>query len=457
MNPLQLLARRLRQAFAVFRDPDAGLLLPLPEPAVDPRVNAERLAEEARRQGLADGRKYLYDGWSFGHDNDPPDAVLDPEYVLGLRHQCQSAVHEHRDRQKLTDARLADLHLVVRDSDRTMRAARDRMARVAARDQLGEDDSLRAFMHRRNINADALELPPLDHPVWEGEAPPMPLIWRVLIVLFLTAVVFEIEHYVTQTYLPVTGLGGTTTLLMTLAMAGLTIVGPLVSGQLFRNRHATGYDRVMGALTFLLLVPTLAIILGFGLLAARLFDHGVTAGAGVVGASRSAALGLTPATLIVVFDVVLFLACAMAYILGLAQRHPFQQAFARSRQMRNRTVHLSQRMGTRINGDYRATTVGPMRGGIGDEPDEDPPAPEPDRELAIQHAYLAAEDAYYQGLIEAVADPTFTEAVMRRRNRRTALPAPRPAPEPAPVPAAVPEPQPEPQPQPEPVGDGAAA
>jgi hypothetical protein len=422
---LQLLVRRLIQAFAVFHDPDAGLLLPLPEPTVDPRVNGERLVQDAREQGRADGKRYLFDGWSFGQEGDPPDDLLDPEYVLGLRHQCESAVHEHRDRQQLTDARLADLHLVVRDAERNMRAARDRMARVAARDQLDEDDSLRSFLRRRNVNADALALPPLDHPVWEGEAPPMRPIWRVLIVCFLATVVFEIEHYVAEAYLPVTGLRPTTGLLLTVAIAGLTVLGPLVSGQLFRNRHATGYDRILAALTFVLLLPTLAIISGFGLLAARLFDHGVTARTGVVvDVSQSAALGLTPATLIVVFDVVLFIACAMAYILGLAQRHPFQQAFARNRQLRNRTIHLSQRMGTRINGDYRANTTGPDRA-------DGTPVQAADREMAIRHAYFAAEDAYYQGLIEAVADPTFTEAVMRRRNRRTVPLELRPDSEPA--------------------------
>jgi hypothetical protein len=421
---LQLLVRRLVQAFAVFRDPDAGLLLPLPEPTVDPRVNAERLVQDAGEQGRADGKRYLFDGWSFGQEGDPPDDLLDPEYVLSLRHRCESAVHEHRDRQQLTDARLADLHLVVRDAERNMRAARDRMARVAVRDQLDEEDSLRSFLQRRNVNADALALPPLDQPVWEGEAPPMRLIWQVLIVCFLAAVVFEIEHYVAEAYLPIAGLGPTTGLILTVAIAGLTVLGPLVSGQLFRNRHATGYDRILAALTFALLLPTLAITSGFGLLAARLFDHGVTARTGAaVDGSQSAALGLTPATLIVVFDVVLFIACAMAYVLGLAQRHPFQQAFARNRQLRNRTVHLSQRMGTRINGDYRATIMGLDLG-------DDTPAQAADREMAIRHAYFAAEGAYYQGLIEAVADPTFTEAVMRRRNRRTAPLELRPDPEP---------------------------
>ena len=418
MNHLQLWGRRLGQALAVLRDPDAGLLLPLPRPAVDPRVDADRLVDEAREKGLTDGKQYLYDGWSFGHERDSPNAVGEPKYVEALRHRCETAVHEHRDRQQLTEARLADLHHTAREADQLMRAARDRMARLAARDQLDEDDSLRSYLHRRNVDADQLELPPLDHPVWEGEAPPMRLIWRVLIVLFLIAVVFQIEHYVAEAYLPLTELGRDAGLLLTGAIAGLTIVGPLVSGQLFRNRHATGYDRPLAALTFLLVLPTLAIILGFGLLAAALFDRGVTGGTSFDTAadlSRTAALGLTPATLVVVFDVVLFLACAMAYILGLAQRHPFQQAYARSRQIRNRTVNLTQRMGTRINRDYRATMAP-----IDDGPDD--PAAAPDREAAIRSAYRAAEEAYYQGLVEAVADPTFTEAVMRHRNR-SAVPA----------------------------------
>lgn len=411
MNYLQLLARRLDQAFAVLRDPDAGLLLPLPEPVVNPRVDAEQLGRAAHEQGRTDGQRYLYDGWSFGRTGEPPDAVLDPEYVRGLRHQCESAIHEHRDRQRLTDARLSDLHLVTREAERDMATARERMARVAVRAQLDEEDSLRAFLRRRSINADALELPPLSNPVWEGEVPPMRLIWRVLLVGFLTTVVFGIEHHAATAYLPAPGVGPAAGFVLTAAVAGLTVLGPLLAGQLFRHRHATGSDRVLAALTFVLLLPSLAIVSGVGLLAARL------------SALPSTTSGLTPATLIVVFDVVLFLACAMAYLLGLAQRHPFQQAFARSRQLRNQTIQLTQRMGTRINPDYRATPDGEPTRPAPAEPAAETAETEPttaapaDRELAIRHAYRAAEDSYYQGLIEAVADPTFTEAVLRRRNR----------------------------------------
>lgn len=420
MNYFQLWGRRLGQAFAVLRDPDAGLLPPLPRPAVDPRVDADQLVAQAREKGLSDGGRDLYDGWSFGHEDDPPSTVGEPKYVQTLRQRCATAIHEHRDRQRLTEARLADLHHTAQEADRHMRAARTRMARLAVRDQLDQDDSLRAFLRRRDIDADQVPLAALDNPVWEGEAPPLRLFWRVLILLFLGAVVFEIEHYVAGAYLPLTELGRTTGLLLTGAIAGLTVLGPLVSGQLFRNRHATGYDRLLAALTFLLLLPTLAIILGFGLLAAALFDRGVTGGTSVgavADPSRTAALGLTPATLIVVFDVVLFLACTMSYLMGLAQRHPFQQAFARNRQVRNRTVNVTQRMGTRINGDYRATMTA-----IDGEPDDPAAARAPDREAAIRSAYRAAEEAYYQGLIEAMADPTFTEAVLRHRDR-SAVPA----------------------------------
>jgi hypothetical protein len=304
------------------------------------------------------------------------------------------------------------------------------MARVAVRDQLDDEDSLRAFLNRRNINADAIPLPPLRDAVWEGDAPPMHPAWRVFLVGFLLAVVFEIEHYVAEAFLSPTVFGPTPGIILTAAIAGLTIFGPLVAGQLFRHRHATGYDGVLGALTFLLVLPPLAIVLGFGLLAARLFDRGGTG----IGASQSAALGLTPTTVIIVFDVALFLACAMAYMIGLAQKHPFQQAFARSRKLRNRTILLAQRMGTRINPNYRSALeiiepetepepadddgAGPQEAAEPQAPQADPDT-DTDLEIAITRAYLAAENAYYQGLIEAVADPTFTEAVMRRRNRAT--------------------------------------
>ncbi|GIF06857.1 hypothetical protein [Actinoplanes siamensis] len=413
----QMWGRRLGQALAVLRDPDAGLLPPLPPPLVDPRLDAGRLIAEARQKGLEDGAAYLYDGWSFGHEGDPPDAVGAPAYVAALRRRRDTALHEHRDRQRQTEDVLAGLYDAAQDADRDMRQARDRMARVAAREQLDEDRSLRAYLRRRDLDAERLPLPPLDHPVWEGEAPPMGLLWRVFILLFLGVVVFVIEHYVAGAYLPLTDLGRTTGRVLTGAIAAATVAGPLVSGQLFRHRHATGYDRPLAVLTFVLLLPTLAIIGGFGLLAASLFDHGVTgAGGPAPDASRTAALGLTPATLVVVFDVVLFLACAMAYLLGLAQRHPFQQAFARSRRIRNRTVDVVQRMGARINPDFRAV-LAPGDGG------QDGDGRTADREAAVRSAYRAAEEAYYQGLVEAVADPTFTEAVMRHRSRAAAGPA----------------------------------
>ncbi|GAA1775291.1 hypothetical protein [Luedemannella helvata] len=403
MNYFQLLVRRLVQAFAVFRDPNAGLLLPLPEPLVEPRRSADDLARAAHEQGRSDGERYLYDGWSFGQEDDSQDTDLVPEYVRRLRNDCETAINEYRDRNELTSARLADLDRRARDAESHMRAARDRMAVAAVRDRLDEEDSLRAFLGKRNVNADTLNLPPLEAEVWEGEAPPMHPLWKAGLLCFLIAVVFEIVHYVAESYLPATGLGARTVLVMTIAVAGLTVLGPFVSGQLFRHRHATGADRVLTGLTFALLLPTVATVLGFGLVAARLFDRGVTAGTGILGGvdgSQSAALGLTPATLVVVFDVVLVLACTMAYILGLAERHPFQRAFVRNQAIRDRTVLLAQRMGTRINPDFRATPAG----GDGD------------RELAIRHAYFAAENAYYAGLIEAVADPTFTDAVLRRRN-----------------------------------------
>lgn len=220
--------------------------------------------------------------------------------------------------------------------------------------------------------------------------------------------VYAIERYAAGTYLPITGLGRTSGQVLIGAVAGLTIVGPVVSGQLFRNRHATGSDTLLAGMTFVLLLPTLAIVLIFGLLAATLAGHEATAGA-ATDLARAGTLGLTPVTLIVVFDVVLFLSCVMAYVLGLAQRHPFQQAFVRNRRMRDRTIALIQRMGTRINDEYLADPEMPGHGG------QHEPSPAAEREAAIRHAYAAAENAYYQGLIEAVADPTFTEAVMRRR------------------------------------------
>jgi hypothetical protein len=419
---LRLLARRLGQALAVLRDPDAGLLRPLPEAVIDPRIDAADLSRAAREQGRADGARFLFDGWSFGHAGEPPDAVLDPEYVQGLQQECEAAIHDCRDRQRLTDARLADLHLAARDAEQGMRGARERMARIAVRDQLDQEESLDEFLRRRNVDTSTLVLPSLGDPVWEGEAAAMHPVLRVLLVGFLFLVVFGIERYVAEAYLPVGELGRMIVLALTAATAAMTILGPLVAGHLFRHRHVTGYEGTLAALTFVLLLPALGIVVGFGLLAARLFDSGVPPGDGTapatVGDPQSAALGLTPGTIVVIFTVVLFLACAMAYLLGLAQRHPFQQAFARSRARRHQTLRLMQQMGTRINPHYRATTP---EYELGAGPNGEPACPGPgtDREETIRHAYLAAVNAYYQGLIEAVADPTFTEAVMRRRNRRT--------------------------------------
>ncbi|MEO9239490.1 MAG: hypothetical protein ABI418_15525, partial [Jatrophihabitantaceae bacterium] len=383
MNLLQRWLRRLGQAFAVLRDPDAGLLRPLPPPLVDPRLDTGALTEQARRQGLSDGEQYLYDGWSFGDPADSTDAIHEPAYVEELRARCAGAVSEYHDRQQLTEARMADLQLVVRDADQDMRAARHRMAQVAVHDQIKQLDSLRAFLRQRDIDPDQWAMPPLDDPVWEGDAPPMRLRWRIPLVAFLLAVVFMMEHYAAQAYLPLDDLGAATGLVLTGAVAALTVLGPLVSGQLLRNRHATGFDRTLTALSFVLLLPTLAIVVGFGLLAAALIGHGLRTGDPTAATSS---LRLTPATMIVVFDVALFLACAMAYAMGLAQRHPFQQSFGRNRQLRDQTANLMQRMGTRINDDYRSRFAT-----VPDGTEQGPP-PAAEREAAIRHAYAAAED-----------------------------------------------------------------
>lgn len=422
MTHLRLLAR-LGQALAVLRDPDAGLLLPLPEPVVDPRVDADRLVQDALAQGRADGERYLFDGWSFGRPDEPPDAVLEPEYVRSLRRRCESAIHEHRDRQRLTDARLADLYVCAHDAARGMRDARDRMAQAALGGRPGGGGAGRELPRPRGADpADHPRLPSLTDPVWEGETAAVGPVGRTLLVGFLVLVAFAVEHYVADAYLPATG-SRWVTLAVTATIAALTVLAPLVSGRLFRHRHATGSDGALAGLTFVPLVPSLAIVVGFGLLAAHRFrSGGVDDGPGVTGAGASTTLGLTEGTLIVVFAVVLFLAGAMAYLLGLAAPHPFQQAYVHARRRRDRTMRLIVRWGTRINQDYRPMTTRPDAAVDAEswvEPHGPPAgaARADDREAAIRQAYLAAENAYYQGLIEAVADPTFTEAVMRRRRR----------------------------------------
>jgi hypothetical protein len=127
-------------------------------------------------------------------------------------------------------------------------------------------------------------------------------------------------------------------------------------------------------------------------------------------------LNITPQTVMLMFVALMLIIGAMSFMLGLARRHPFQEAYVRQRNRRDRFDTLRRGMAERINPAYR------------DESEPGAALFEQD-ERVIRAAYSAAEEAYFTALVRTVGDPVFTDAVQQRRGLRPPVqlaPAPPP-------------------------------
>ncbi|MEV6343265.1 hypothetical protein [Actinoplanes sp. NPDC051851] len=357
-------------------------LTPPPPPQVDPWLSAGEVAAQAERAAVADAASAMFNQWSFGGPGDPPSEVFDPPFVRELRHRRETAIGALRTAHRLTGEQLREARRRRDESQARMDDARARMSGLASRE-------------------DADELDPVFEPVegpregdrtpWEGESTPLRLIWRLLILAVLIAAEAILQYTVFDYFLGTAGRDEVTRW-MALLVSAVVVLGPFLSGTLLRSRAATGGER-HGWYAFAVLAASwLFVIVVLGLVRGRVLEAGVPA---------TGRLHVTPLTVILMFVALMLVGGSMAFMLGLARRHPFQEAYVRNRAHRDRYELVMRTIAARLNPAY----VTPDEG-------EDPLDVQ---ERAIREAYAAAEEAYFAALARAVGDPAFTEAVQHRR------------------------------------------
>jgi hypothetical protein len=383
---LQRFIARLRLVWATLTGIDPDTVAPLSDPLFDPNVRESDLCDAARRAGTADGRGALYDTWFFGAPDDEVSDRFDPQYVRELRQRREAAIGALRSRQDATFRRLSRLRQRRDDADRQMADTRAMMAGLTTRRQtIGE----------RPIPD---PIPPIDqqaaandqqHGLWEGETKPLATGWRLLILGLVTA---TIELYIIRYILRVDGDGLQTW--MAVCTSLVMVIGPFVSGMLLRDRQATGSDPRVGWVILAVSCTWLVVVAIVGWIRATILEHDASAG-----------LHIVSTTVIIMFVALLILVGAMALMLGLARRHPYQDAYTSQRRMRDLSDAMMGRTIAQINPEYR---------------DGDPNDPQTlaTAEAEIRAAYCAAEEAYFTALVEARHDQAFTEAVVHRRGLR---------------------------------------
>ncbi|MEV6603055.1 hypothetical protein [Kutzneria sp. NPDC051319] len=359
----------------------------LPASLVDPRTPATVLIAEAEARGAADGRRHERDSWSFGGPADEVSEQFDPSYVVGLRWRCEAAVDSVIERHEMTESRTEHLRRVSAEASGFMTAARSMMNRLA----------VRAHEGREPLDGEAEPAQPDDmddeDPVWEGETTTLALRWRLLVLAGLFVVAVFLIHYAMSGLLA----GRTSEVLVlavSVAAAAILVTAPHLAALLLRARQATGTERRLAAAALALAVAWLVLVAILAFVCGAVLDD------------RSLRqLHLTSTTVVLMFVGLLVVVGVMAFMLGLARRHPFQEAYARQRQRRDDAEALRQEMLDRISPEHA-------------EPREDGAVAMEAHVRAVRASYAAAEEAYFAALISVVADPSFTEAVQHRRGLR---------------------------------------
>ncbi|GAA3039827.1 hypothetical protein [Actinokineospora globicatena] len=366
-----------------------------PDPVEQPRTPAVALIAEARARGEADARKHVRDGWSF---TDAASATRDAEagiedYANLLRERGRAAVASARDLHLAVLQQTAPLREQREEARERMTAARQMMSRLAGREAwLREPDLDRPPSAEEDQAAQEI---PDDDPAWEGETTALGLPWRVLILTGLVAALSPVHYLVFQHFLSGT-LAPAGIWALGVSSAVLMVVGPHVAALMLRSGRATGSDRTLvpAAVVLGLAWATMAVFLGLVAAAVVSVDH-----------VRLAALDITGTTLVVMVVAGLLVGGAVSFMIGLARRHPFQEAYAESRR---RFEELDARL---------QATILHLDPGFADfdvvVPDTGGRQPETLIE-AIEAAYRAAEYAYFDALSATTGDPTFTEAVEHR-------------------------------------------
>lgn len=417
MNLFQRLIGVWWSLWAAARGLDMTRAAPLPEPVI-PQVPGAALIAQAEARGAADGRSAMVDPWSFGGAGDEESEDYDLDYVRSLRHQRDAALYSLRTAQRLTDDQVSVARRRRDEARERMAVAQERMSGLAADE---EDARLRGIVEPED---DAAPVDPADPAVldgladladladpadpvdpadpnartpWEGESSPLPFFWRLLILAGLAVVQTEVEFSLFQRFLGSDIGGAGTARWLAAATAMIVVFGPFVAGTVLRTRAATGTDRRIGYAILALVLSWLAAVVALGLVRARIFQAGT---------ARPDTAHITFATVVVMFTALSLVVGAMAVMIGLARRHPYQEAYLRQRGRRDRFETVMRIIAGRINPGYL-------------DPENGAPATD-DQERAIIEAYAAAENAYYAALAQAHGDPAFTEAIQHRRGLRTA-------------------------------------
>ncbi len=375
MNFLQRLVARMRAIWAAARGYETGVVTPLPPSPISPRTSALELIEEAARRGAQDAAAGMQDSWSFGGPDDVVSEAFDPPYVGELRSRCTAAVETIRQYRGLTDSRLKHVSEWRDEREDLMASARVRMGNLAvseARQQaelrrrsLAEvdlDDSLLQDLTNRDVSPD--ELP------WEGESVVVNGFWRAVILVGLASAVFAVQYSVIEAWFAGTAGAGP----LALSVSALIVACPYVAALIYRARQATGAERWIGRVILVLGVPWLYVAVVLGVVRGRLL--------------AGTPADLAPVTMIVMLVALMLIVGVMAFMLGLARRHPFQDAYVRNRTTRNRLDVLRRTMADQINPAFLE---------VGDTDAADA------EERAVVEAYAAAEYAYFAALVRRSA------------------------------------------------------
>jgi len=184
--------------WAAARGLDMTRAAPLPAPVVPPTVSAAALIAQAGARGSADGRAAMVDPWSFGGAGDGESEDYDLDYVRGLRHQGEAALLSLRTAQRLTDDQVSVARRRRDEARERMAVAQDRMTGLATdeedarlRGMLDSDEDLTAPVGTPDDVPDPVE--PDARTPWEGESSPLPVFWRLLILIGLAVVQTEVE------------------------------------------------------------------------------------------------------------------------------------------------------------------------------------------------------------------------------------------------------------------------
>jgi len=389
MNLMQRLIGLYWMLWAWAKVPDAARPAPLPEATVPRRTNAAALAAEAERQGVADARSGMYDPflWQDGAEQD---------HVRALRGRRDAAEQDLRSAQLQTEDRLRPLRTLRDEANRHARDAMRKMTDLAERDDLIR---VRAFEadgpEQAAAGAPAADpaavgqagAEPAEDVRWEGETLPLRMGWRLLILGVLLGAEIAVQYYVYD-YFIAQDASAAMIRWLSVTTAGVLVCGPFLTGAVLRLRAGTGSDRRIGPVALILTAGLAVAAITLGLVRGTVFQ---------ADRPTPVAAHVTPVTVVLMFIALLLVIGTMAFMLGLSRRHPYQEAYLRHRNRRDRLDAFMRFCATRINPSYLE--------GI----------EQLDAEIqAIRAAYDAAENTYYAALCRTVGDPAFTESVQLR-------------------------------------------